>query len=219
MACPCCGPSELCVLTDPRTSGCTYTVSIHTYTIFLGVGNTTDLRIGPQTQGYLCIGTEPNCDFFVGPEIFFHRVNVLLKDCPTPLPDENVFPNVGVDDDVLKSTQGCDVSEDSPEAASGQYHLAVRGITEHNVADAALPKKVWLYKINAGDDGVSAELVWSGNTGVPYPQEFVRPEEVTLRCLPCNWTSPNSFPVLTFDGQCPHDITQDTPTITISCPP
>lgn len=225
MACPCCLPAPaVCLGDDISTANCTYTVSIHTHTMPLtlaspgNVNGASELADpGPGFAG-AAVAWIGDC-LTTLTQRYSHFVECRISSCAIALPTTLVPKSQ--DFVVAKASQGCDTAGDSAEAASGEYHISIRAATIHHFVFSGeffgpIPRKVWLYKISVVDGVATASLTWAGNTGGPYPST-----QTTLRCLPCNSASlPGGFPVICSSvGPCPHDITLDTPTISIACPP
>jgi len=235
MSCPCCA-TDLCLCTNPATKDCTFTVSIGGLTLVQSCNSASTLVTAQELidqPGVYGLGASCFSPAFYGRYASFMRVS----DCPAALPETRTISgdiagpgsNIG-----LVSPLGCDSRNDTSGPAV-KYHLRLFVLTKRNTLDAGgqpqTPQKKWFYLVAVDGSSVSASVVWEGNAGITALYDGVPRFD---RCLPCNqsWTAVTNDNRLFTDNPkfcpegstnavpaCPSDITLETPTLTISCPP
>jgi len=241
MSCPCCA-TDLCLCTNPATKDCTFTVAIGGLTLVQSCNIATPLvkasKLVDQPSVY---GLGANC-VFGSPALYGQYASLQIFNCPNALPEIASFAGdiAGIGSNIgLVSPLGCDLRNDAIGPAV-KYHLRLFVMTKHNTLEAGgqpqTPQKKWFYLVSTNGASVSASVVWEGNAGIG---SAYRGTPSFNRCLPCNqsWVEeadrfhpsfdPNNpfvrrSPLLCGTNAtpaCPSDITLETPTLTIACPP
>lgn len=239
MSCPCCA-TDLCLCSNPATRDCTFTVSIGGLTLVQSCNSAAALVTAQDLINQPGVyGLGYNCFFpaFYGRYASFQRFN-----CPAALPETSLFVGdiAGAGSNIgLASPLGCNMLSDASGPAV-KYHLRLFVMTLHTALQAGgqpqTPQKKWFYLVSTDGASVSASVVWEGNAGIGSMYDGTPRFD---RCLPCNqsWTEEGDRFAPGFDPNnpfvtrspllcgtnatpaCPSDITLETPTLTIACPP
>ena len=234
-----CSPNpcqDLCLCSNPATQNCTFTASIGGLTLVQSCNSAATLVTAQDLidqPGVYGLGASCSSPAFYGRYASFRRVS----DCPAALPETGTISGdiAGAGSNIgLVSPLGCDLRNDTSGPAV-KYHLRLFVMTKRNTLDAGgqpqTPQKKWFYLVSANGASVSASVVWEGNAGIGSAYDGVPRFD---RCLPCNqsWTAVTNDNLLFTDTPkfcpvgstnavpaCPSDITLETPTLTIACPP
>jgi hypothetical protein len=244
MVCVCCAPAPpLCACDDQRTSNCTYTATVPGLPLSMSVScsslvSSTFIQTGEGRWFNVNVGVA--FDQFLS-----SRAVLSLVNCPFTLPTvTGVNFGLGINASrTLSESQSCSVADDSQALASGNFHLTLLlqtewngwGVGRNGGTSPSYPGYLYLWQIviDPVTNEPSLQLRWTGNIGDSLSQKNTDPctgLDLGNRCLPCLYPHAQFSGCTIFGGVhkadyvpppsvCPPDVTLETPTITIACPP